>query len=122
VDDCIFCRIARGELPARLVYENEQVIAFDDISPQAPVHVLIVPRTHHGSLGDGVDAELAAALLLAIPVVAEAAGVTRSGYRVIINTGPDSRQSVSHLHIHVLGGKPMSHRMLRFADEAETTR
>jgi len=119
VDDCIFCKIVRGELPAKRVFENEHVVAFDDISPQAPVHTLIVPRAHHATPGDGVGAELAASLFLAIPAVAHLKGVTRSGYRVIINAGPDSNQSVDHLHIHVLGGRAMSHRMLRFSDEAE---
>ncbi len=116
--DCIFCKIARGEIPARVVYENEHVVAFEDISPQAPVHTLIIPRAHHVTPGDGIDAELAAALFLAIPVVAELKGVDQSGYRVIINAGPDANQSVDHLHIHVLGGQAMSHRMLRFVDSS----
>ena len=119
MDECVFCKIGRGEISARLVYENEHVVAFDDIAPQAPVHTLIVPRTHHTTPADGVSTELAAALFLAIPAVAEAKGVSDSGYRVILNVGRDANQTVPHLHIHVLGGRSMSHGMLRFTDETE---
>jgi histidine triad (HIT) family protein len=117
--DCVFCKVVLGEVPARVVYEDELVMAFDDIAPQAPVHTLIIPRSHHEGLGDGVSASLAAALFLAIPTVADLKGVAGTGYRVIINSGRDANQTVSHLHIHVLGGKRMSHRMLRFTEETE---
>jgi histidine triad (HIT) family protein len=115
VEDCIFCKIAGGEIPVPFVYEDEQVVAFNDAQPQAPVHVLIVPREHHSDPADGVSPALAAALMAAIPKVAEVAGIAASGYRVIINAGPDARQSVPHLHIHVMGGGPMSHGMVTFS-------
>lgn len=112
MEDCIFCKIAAGEIPVPFVYEDDLVVAFNDAQPQAPVHVLIVPREHHSDLADDVSPELAAALMAAIPKVAALAGVAASGYRVIVNTGPDAMQSVPHLHIHVLGGAPMSHGMV----------
>lgn len=114
---CIFCSIAAGDIPATLVYEDELVLAFDDLSPQAPVHTLIIPRAHHGDPGDGVDGELAAALLAAVPRVAALKGVEKSGYRTIINAGPDANQTVGHLHVHVLGGRRMAHGMVQFGDE-----
>jgi histidine triad (HIT) family protein len=111
---CIFCRIGRGELPARVVYENEGVVAFEDAHPQAPVHVLVIPRDHYANLQDAVPGELLAEIFLAVRRVAEITGVDGSGYRVISNSGPDSNQTVGHLHVHVLGGRPMSHGMLNF--------
>jgi histidine triad (HIT) family protein len=116
MEDCIFCAIGRGELTARVVYEDEQVVAFADISPQAPVHVLVIPRTHYTNFNDGVPGEVAAALCAAVPEVAAATGIAESGYRVIVNNGPDANQTVPHLHLHVLGGRSMSHGMLRFAE------
>lgn len=114
MDDCVFCKIANGEIPVPLVYEDELVAAFRDAEPQAPVHVLVVPKVHYRDLADGVPAEVAAALCAAIPKVAEATGVAGSGYRVIVNNGPDAQQSVQHLHVHVLGGAPMTHGMVSF--------
>lgn len=111
-EDCIFCKIARGEIPVPFVYEDDLVVAFNDLSPQAPVHVLIVPRVHYRNLGDGVPAEVAVALCGAVPKVAEAKGISESGYRVIVNNGPDATQTVPHLHVHVLGGTPMTHGMV----------
>jgi len=116
VENCIFCKIARGEAPASLVYENEHVVAFDDVSPQAPVHALIIPRTHYESPADNLPPQIIAALFAAIPKVAEVKGVARDGYRIIVNVGGNARQSVQHMHVHVLGGRPMSHRMVNFAD------
>jgi len=112
MDDCIFCRIASGEVPVPFVYEDELVVAFRDAEPQAPVHVLVVPRTHLSGLNDDVPADVAAALCGALPKVAAAVGVAVTGYRVIINTGADARQSVPHLHLHLLGGAPMTHGMV----------
>ncbi len=117
MSDCIFCAIASGAIPARFVYEDDLVVAFDDISPQAPVHTLIIPREHHANLADGVSPELAAALLAAVPKVAEMKGVAHSGYRVIVNTGTDALQTVQHLHLHVMGGRAMHHGLVGFADE-----
>jgi histidine triad (HIT) family protein len=114
MDDCIFCKIASGEVPVPFVYEDDLVVAFKDLEPQAPVHVLIVPRTHYRTLADDVPAEVAAALCGAVPKVADAMGVSESGYRVIVNNGPDARQTVQHLHVHLLGGAPMTHGMVTF--------
>jgi len=106
-DSCLFCRIVRGEIPVALVAQNEHAVAFRDINPQAPVHVLVVPRRHVASLAEASDgAELGAVALLAA-AVARDAGVAESGYRTVMNTGDDGGQSVHHLHMHVLGGRAM---------------
>jgi histidine triad (HIT) family protein len=106
---CIFCRIARGELPAQIVYRDEQVLAFRDINPQAPVHILVVPCEHLSGLNelDAAHAELLGQLLLAAQRVARAEGLAERGYRLVINQGPEAGQSVDHLHVHLLGGRPM---------------
>lgn len=116
-DDCIFCRIARGEIPAKVVYENDTVMAFDDVSPQAPVHTLVIPKQHYRDMGDGIDAATLGAICSAIPEVARVKGVVESGYRVIVNNGEDANQTVKHLHVHVMGGRSMAHGMVLFADE-----
>jgi len=116
MDDCLFCRIVRGEIPATLVYEDAHVIAFDDITPQAPVHTLIIPRIHYTNLNDEIPAEEMAAIFSAVKRVAEVKGVKESGYRTIVNSGPDSNQTVMHLHVHVMGGQPLAHGMVTFAD------
>lgn len=108
VAECIFCRIARGEIPAQLVYEGADVVAFRDLNPQAPTHILVIPRRHLSSLHQsGEDPALLGTLLRAAREVAEGAEIDASGYRVVINTGPDAGQSVAHLHLHVLGGRAM---------------
>lgn len=116
MNDCIFCMVAKGEIPASVVAEDDLVIAFDDISPQAPVHTLIIPRTHYDDLGDNVPSEVRDAILAMIPRVAEAKGIAESGYRTIINTGPDAQQSVHHLHVHVMGGARMTPGMVEFTE------
>lgn len=105
--DCIFCRIARGEVPSRKVLENEHALAFHDIHPQAPVHVLVIPKQHRDSLADLADSDvtLAGELLLAVRRAAESTGIAESGYRVIANTRDHGGQEVGHLHFHVVGGK-----------------
>lgn len=115
MDDCIFCMIARGDIPASAVYEDERIFAFNDLHPQAPVHVLLVPKAHYAGLNSDVPEEVLGALLAAAPRVAKIAGVAESGYRVIINTGPDAGQTVPHLHLHLIGGAPMSEGMVRLA-------
>jgi len=115
VTDCIFCMIANGTIPATVVWQDERVVAFADVSPQAPVHVLIIPRGHYDGLGSDVPPEVLAALFGAVPLVAEAAGVAGSGYRVIVNTGADAGQSVPHLHLHLLGGAVLSEGLVRLA-------
>ena len=108
--DCLFCRIAGGEIPASIAYQDELVVAFHDISPQAPTHVLLIPRTHLGGVGDlgETDGPLLARLMTVAARLAREAGVDRSGYRLVANTGPDAGQSVRHLHWHLLGGRSMA--------------
>jgi histidine triad (HIT) family protein len=107
--ECIFCRIARREAPGRLAYEDERVVAFDDIHPKAPVHVLIVPRRHIPTLLDLAeeDRELAGHLLLVANRLARQRGIDASGFRVITNCNADGGQVVFHLHLHLLGGRPL---------------
>jgi histidine triad (HIT) family protein len=114
VSDCLFCRMVAGEIPADVVHETDRVLAFRDINPQAPTHVLVIPKEHHRNLAAlaASDAELLAAVALVAGTVAEQEGLARDGgmepgYRVVTNTGPDAGQSVDHVHLHVLGGKPM---------------
>ncbi len=116
MDQCIFCMIASGDMSARKVYEDDNVIAFDDIAPQAPVHTLVIPRQHFAHMSDDVPAEAMAAVFSAVPKVAEVKGVAEDGYRVIINNGRNANQTVGHLHVHIMGGKPMSHGMVNFEE------
>ena len=106
--DCIFCKIIAGEIPSSKVYEDEHVLAFKDINPQAPVHVLVIPKTHIESVDklDATNADIAAKVLAAVPAVARQSGFTE-GYRGITNVGKHGCQSVFHLHFHVLGGKQL---------------
>ncbi len=111
-DGCLFCRIILGQLPAEFVYEDELVVAFRDIQPMAPVHVLVVPRIHianAGSLGSN-DAEILLAMFLSAKVVAEHEGINDPdrGWRLVFNVGPDALNSVAHLHLHILGGRKMT--------------
>ncbi|MBE0448434.1 MAG: histidine triad nucleotide-binding protein [Actinobacteria bacterium] len=103
----IFCRIASGEIPADIVYEDDELVAFKDVRPQAPIHILIVPRKHISKLDDATaeDAELLGRLMLTAIKVARLIGIAESGYRVIANNGPDAGQEVYHIHFHVLGGR-----------------
>ena len=108
-DGCIFCRIARKEIPARIVYEDERVLAFEDIRPRAPVHVLVIPKEHFASLNDAPQGSeaLLGELLLRARAVAREKGVGESGFRIVLNTGRDSGQEVQHIHFHVIGGRPL---------------
>jgi histidine triad (HIT) family protein len=114
VDNCIFCMIANHTMDARVVYEDDLVLAFDDITPQAPVHTLVIPKVHYEHMGDDVPAEVMAALFGSVSKVAALKGVDASGYRMVVNNGRDASQSVGHLHVHVLGGGAMSHGMVHF--------
>jgi histidine triad (HIT) family protein len=105
---CIFCRIARGEIPAKMVVNGKDIVAFRDLSPQAPVHILIVPRRHVASLDDSNDADLLGRMMSLAAAIARQEGIAKSGYRTVINTGKDGGQSVDHLHIHLLGGRQMA--------------
>jgi histidine triad (HIT) family protein len=109
--------MAAGEIPVDTVYADEHVIAFDDISPQAPVHTLVVPRQHVLNLSDPASEELMREIFSAVPKVAGIKGVDASGYRVIVNNGPDANQTVQHLHVHILGGREMAHGMVAFSGE-----
>ena len=106
--DCVFCKIINGEIPAQRVFEDEHVFAFRDIAPQAPVHILIVPKEHVASVSELTpdNSYLAAKCLEAAAKLAESEGLG-GGYRVITNTGPDAGQTVFHLHFHLLGGRPL---------------
>ncbi|MFK7693451.1 histidine triad nucleotide-binding protein [Paenibacillus sp. HJGM_3] len=107
--DCIFCKIVRGEIPSRQVFENEHVLAFHDIQPAAPVHVLIIPKKHIASANEmqPEDREVLGEVLLAAPAIARELGVAEGGYRLINNCGPDGGQVVYHLHVHLLGGEKL---------------
>ncbi len=110
---CLFCRIVAGEIPATVVARDDHHIAFEDISPKAPTHVLVIPRRHVASIAgvDGLDAAERAAMLTFIAQVAADAGLDGSGYRVTTNHGEDARQSVHHLHWHIMGGGRLSESM-----------
>jgi len=107
--DCLFCRIASGDQPASIVYENDDVVAFEDISPQAPTHLLVIPRDHLESTNElsRDDAELAGRIIIACKEIAESMGFAADGYRVVINCGSDGGQVVQHLHAHVLAGRSL---------------
>ena len=106
---CIFCRIVAGELPAVLVHQDREVVAFRDIDPRAPVHILVVPRQHIASIANMGDADgsIIGRLFVVARTVAADAGLAESGYRLVINSGPDAGQTVDHVHLHVLGGRPL---------------
>ena len=110
MDECLFCRIAAKTIPAKLVLDEPDLVAFEDIHPQAPVHVLVVPRRHVASLNDAAeaDATLLGGLLTAARRIARDRGIDASGYRVVVNTMAGAGQSVFHVHLHLLGGRPMS--------------
>lgn len=105
--DCLFCRIVRKEIPAQLVAETDDCIAFRDITPQAPVHILVIPREHVASLDTARDAAQVGKLSLLAAEIARSEGIAESGYRTVINTGADAGQTVFHVHLHLLGGRAM---------------
>jgi histidine triad (HIT) family protein len=108
--DCLFCRIIAGEVPAEIVHQDERSIALRDINPQAPIHVLVIPREHIESLDEATqrDESMLGHLLRVAARVANEAGLSENGYRTVINTGAGSGQSVFHLHLHILGGRQMN--------------
>lgn len=113
MDNCLFCKIAAGEIPSAKVYEDENVLAFRDIAPQAPTHVLVIPKKHVSGWYDAAgetDAALAQ-MWRAAAAVAKAEGLVESGFRIVSNCGQDAQQSVKHLHLHVLGGREMAGQM-----------
>jgi histidine triad (HIT) family protein len=107
VSDCIFCRIVAKGIPSKVVYEDDHTFAFEDVNPQAPVHVLVVPRRHVPSLHEADDSALLGQLMRTCSAVAAQKGLVGSGYRVVTNIGADGGQTVAHFHLHVLGGRAM---------------
>jgi histidine triad (HIT) family protein len=109
VDNCLFCRIAAGEIPATVVHETPNTLAFRDIAPKAPVHVLVITKQHHADVAAvaAADPALAGEVLGSAAEVARAEGLAERGYRLMFNSGPDSGQEVAHVHAHVLGGRPL---------------
>ncbi len=109
MEECIFCKIVAGELPTELIYEDDVVAAFADISPMAPVHALIIPKKHLGGVDElsEEDAGVVGHMIMAAQRLARQLGVSASGYRLVINTGADATQTVPHLHVHLLGGRPL---------------
>ena len=105
MDDCLFCKIVRGEIPATLVHETESTLAFRDISPKAPVHVLVIPKAHYANVAElgAADPALGGEVLAAVEAVAAKEGV-RDSFRLVFNTGPEMGQTVFHVHAHILGG------------------
>ncbi len=106
---CLFCKIVAGEIPSTKVYEDDSILAFRDINPQAPTHILVIPKTHIASVAEITEDNSAviAHIFSVIPTIAAAEGLT-NGYRVVSNCGPDAGQTVNHLHFHILGGKELS--------------
>jgi histidine triad (HIT) family protein len=107
MEDCLFCKIVAGAIPARIVHQTERVLAFEDIRPQAPHHVLIIPKEHCASLEELADGKggLLAEVVLAARAIARERGLAATGYRIVLNTGRDSGQEVFHIHFHLLGGR-----------------
>ena len=111
VNNCIFCKIASGAIPSEVVYKDDHIVAFKDVNPQAPVHILVVPKEHDlESLNDasGRDAALLGHILYSAAKIANQMGLSEKGFRVVINTGPEAGQSIPHLHAHLLGGRDLS--------------
>jgi len=106
-ENCLFCRIVRGEIPAKIVAENTHCVAFRDINPQAPTHVVIVPREHVASLNAAKDATMIGELALMASQIARSEGIAERGYRTVFNTNADAGQTVFHLHLHLIGGRVM---------------
>ena len=106
--NCIFCKIAGGDVSSEIVHQDDDVVAFKDANPRAPLHVLVIPREHIASLVEAREPRLVGLLALAAARVARDAGYGRQGFRVVANSGPDAGQSVPHLHFHVLAGRPFA--------------
>ncbi len=107
--DCLFCKIIKGDIPAKIVFENERILAFKDINPAAPVHILIIPKTHISTIND-IDSSnylLAGECIKAAKEIAEQAGISESGYRLVFNCNADAGQEVYHIHLHLIGGRQM---------------
>lgn len=106
-ENCLFCKIAEGQIPAKIVYQDEDVVAFEDINPQAPHHILLIPRRHIASMSEltAGDSQLLGMLFVVAAKLAHKLGIDETGYRFVTNVGPDAGQAVFHLHFHLLGGR-----------------
>ena len=111
--NCLFCKIAAKQIPSAIVYEDDQVVAFKDIAPQVPVHIVLVPRAHFSGLNELTEelAPVVGRIALVAKGLAREAGIAASGWRLVSNCGPDAGQTIHHLHFHLLGGAPMGGRM-----------
>ena len=109
MSDCLFCKIVRSEIPASIVYQDDHLIAFDDINPQAPTHVLIVPKRHVSTLNDlnAADDQLVGEMVRRAAAIASERGISAGGYRTVFNTNREAGQTVFHIHLHLIGGRPM---------------
>ncbi|MFN7134997.1 MAG: histidine triad nucleotide-binding protein [Myxococcales bacterium] len=109
MSDCLFCRIRDGKIPAKIVYSDDEVLAFDDIDPQAPTHALVIPRRHIATLNDVTEADqsLVGRMYVAAAAIARERGIADSGWRAVMNCNRDANQTVFHIHLHVLGGRRM---------------
>lgn len=107
-EDCVFCRIVRGEIPAKMLANTADCVAFRDLDPKAPVHILVIPKKHVTSLDDITEPDIPGKMTMLAAALARQEGISGSGYRTVINTGPDGGQSVFHLHLHLLGGRAMT--------------
>jgi histidine triad (HIT) family protein len=108
-DDCIFCKIAAKKIPSKAVYEDDEIVAFEDINPQAPVHIVVISKNHIEKLSDLAekDSQLAGRMVMAAKNIAKENGIQESGYRIVMNCNKDGGQAVFHLHLHLLGGRAM---------------
>ena len=113
MNECIFCKIIAGEIPGKFVYKDDLISAFHDVNPVAPIHILVIPNRHIASTNDITqqDEALIGHMFVTVKKIATEQGIAEKGYRLIINTGPDSHQVVDHLHLHILGGQLMRHPM-----------
>lgn len=110
MEGCLFCKIVKKEIPSGIVFENDKLLAFEDINPQAPIHVLIIPKEHFASLKEIPEEkkDILAELLVAARQIAKEKGLSEQGYRIVLNTGKESGQAVFHIHFHLLGGRQMT--------------
>lgn len=110
MEDCIFCKIVNRQIPSRIVYEDDSILAFHDIDPKAPVHVLVIPKQHISSTNEVTqeNSRVIAHIFATLPKIAEQLGIRDGGYRVVVNCGKDAGQAVNHLHYHVLGGRSLT--------------
>ncbi len=109
MESCIFCKIINGEIPANKVFEDEHTLAFNDINPQAPTHILVIPQEHYANIHEVPTdrREIMLHLFNAVSIIVTQEGLTENGYRLVVNSGKDSRQEVPHIHVHILSGRPM---------------